>query len=51
MFTIPTSTVSDLMASVSSVFTSTWEVVVLAIAIPLAFVIIAKVKGLFGRGK
>jgi type II secretory pathway component PulF len=51
MFTIPTSTVTDLMASVSDVFTSVWLLVVLAIAIPLAFVLIHYIKGLFPKAK
>lgn len=51
MFTLPTSTAVDLMASVSDVFSGTWELVLLAIGIPLAFVIIHYIKGLFGRAR
>lgn len=51
MFTVPSTTVTDLMATVSSVFSETWVLVVLAIGIPLAFYIIHLIKGLFGRAK
>jgi len=51
MFTIPSTTATDLMASVSDVFSSVWTLVVLAIAIPLAFTIAHYVKGLFGRAR
>lgn len=51
LLTIPSSTVSDLMANVSSIFSDTWVLVVLAIAIPLAFTILHYIKGLFGRAR
>lgn len=47
MFTLPASSTSLLMANVSSVFSSSWELVLVAISIPLAFAIIHYIKGLF----
>lgn len=51
MFTVPTSTVTDLMASVTDVFDSTWTLVILALALPLGFWLIHKIIGLFPSSK
>jgi len=51
MFTIASTTPTDLLASVSDVISSTSTLWILAIAIPLGFVVIGYVKGLFTRGR
>lgn len=51
MFSIPASTTADLLASVSDVISSTSTLWILAIAIPLGFVVVGYVKGLFTRGR
>ena len=47
LLTIPTSTVTDLMANVSSFFSDFYVLIVLAISVPLAFYIIQKIVNLF----
>jgi len=47
IITIPASGTSDLLAYTGELFTDTWQLVALAIGIPLAFYIISRVIGLF----
>lgn len=53
MFTVPTSTASTLLANVTSQFSDTGTLAVVAIAagVPLAFYVIRKVIGLIPKGK
>lgn len=46
---IPSST--GLMANVSSLISGSWELVLVALAIPLGFYVIQRIIGLFPKGK
>ena len=47
IITIPASATQELLAYTGELFTDTWQLVALAIGIPLAFYIISRVIGLF----
>jgi len=47
IITIPTTATQELLAYTGELFTDTWQLVALAIGIPLAFYIISRVIGLF----
>jgi hypothetical protein len=52
ILTIPSTGTADLLAYTGELFTDTWQLVALAIGIPLAFYIISRVIGLFrSRGR
>lgn len=49
MFTLPTSTLPDIITSTSAVFNAFWFFIMLAITIPLAFLVITYVVSLFSK--
>jgi hypothetical protein len=49
MFTLPVTAVADITAEAGAIITDSWELIALAVGIPLGFYIIKKVIGLLPK--